>query len=163
MRQRRLSRRLIPVMPSDPRTIKRKTRKPKSPPLTRSENMARIRARNTQPEMRVRRALWAAGLRYRLHDRRLPGCPDLVFPGCRAVVQVQGCFWHAHEGCANFRLPKTRSEWWATKLERNKARDVEARAKLEAAGWRVFVVWECETTSVWRLATLIESLRSPRS
>jgi DNA mismatch endonuclease, patch repair protein len=123
--------------------------------------MSRIRAKNTQPEMRVRRALWAAGLRYRLHDRRLPGCPDLVFPGRRTVIQIQGCFWHAHEGCANFRLPKTRSEWWATKLERNRARDVEVRARLEAAGWRVFVMWECETTSAGRLATLIASLRSP--
>lgn len=122
--------------------------------------MARIRAKNTQPEMRVRHAVWAAGLRYRLHDRRLPGCPDLVFPGRRTVVQIQGCFWHAHEGCANFRLPKTRSEWWAAKLERNKARDDDVRAKLEATGWRVLVIWECETTSADRLGALIENLRS---
>jgi DNA mismatch endonuclease (patch repair protein) len=125
--------------------------------------MARIRAKNTRPEMRVRRALWAAGLRYRLHDRRLPGCPDLVFPSLRTVVQIQGCFWHAHEGCANFRLPKTRSEWWATKLERNKARDVDVRAKLESAGWRVLVIWECETTGTASVTALIEKLRSSRA
>lgn len=146
-------------MPSDASRIAPKLPKAKRPPLTRSENMARIRAKDTEPEMRVRRALWAAGLRYRLHDRRLPGCPDLVFPGRRTVVQVQGCFWHAHEGCDNFRLPKTRSEWWAAKLERNKERDAEARAKLAAAGWRVLVVWECETASTRRLAALIECLR----
>jgi DNA mismatch endonuclease, patch repair protein len=138
---------------------KRKSRSAKSARLTRSENMSRIRGKNTEPEMRVRRALWASGLRYRLHDRHLPGCPDLVFPARRTVIQVQGCFWHAHEGCASFRVPKTRSEWWANKFERNKARDIEVRAKLATAGWRVLVIWECETTSIGRLEALIERLR----
>jgi DNA mismatch endonuclease (patch repair protein) len=125
--------------------------------------MARIRAKNTRPEIRVRSVLWATGLRYRLHDRRLPGCPDLVFQSLRTVVQIHGCFWHAHEGCANFRLPRTRSEWWATKLERNKARDVDVRAKLESAGWRVLVIWECETTNAGRLEALLEELRAPHA
>ncbi len=134
-------------------------RKPKNPPLTRSENMARIRGKDTQPEMRVRRALWAAGLRYRLHDKRLPGRPDLVFPGRHTVVMIHGCFFHMHEGCANFRLPKTRTEWWAAKLARNRARDAEVRAALEAAGWRVIVVWECETERVECLEALVRELR----
>lgn len=107
--------------------------------------MARIRGKDTGPEMAVRKAFWAAGLRYRLHDKNLPGKPDLVFPGHRTVVFVHGCFWHSHEGCPNFRLPKSRTDWWAEKLARNKARDAEVRAALEAAGWRVIVVWECET------------------
>ncbi len=121
--------------------------------------MSRIRGKNTQPEIAVRRALWAAGLRYRLHDARLPGHPDLVFPGQRAVIFVHGCFWHCHEGCKNFRLPKTRSEWWAAKLARNKGRDVAVRTELEAAGWRVFVIWECEVADQRLLDELASKLK----
>ena len=128
----------------DLKTGNRKRRKPKAEPLTRSENMSRIRGKDTLPELVVRRAFWSAGLRYRLHDRRLPGNPDLVFARQRTVVFVHGCFWHCHEGCGNFRLPKTRTEWWATKLARNKARDAEVCTKLLAAGWRVIIIWECE-------------------
>lgn len=128
-----------------PSEAKRRRRHKPKVPLTRSENMARIRGKDTGPEMAVRRAFWAAGLRYRLYDKSLPGKPDLVFPGHRTVVFVHGCFWHSHEGCPNFRLPKSRTDWWAEKLARNKARDAEVRAALEAAGWRVIVVWECET------------------
>jgi DNA mismatch endonuclease, patch repair protein len=137
---------------------KRSSCKSEPSPLTRSQNMARIRGKDTQPEMRVRRALWAAGLRYRLHDKSLPGRPDLVFPGRRMVVMVHGCFFHMHEGCANFRLPKTRTDWWAAKLARNRARDAEVRAALEAAGWHVIVVWECETESAECLDTLVRKL-----
>lgn len=138
---------------------KRKHRKPTARPLTRSENMSRIRGKDTQPELDVRRAFWAAGLRYRLHDKRLPGNPDLVFHGRRVVVFVHGCFWHWHEGCANFRIPKTRSEWWAAKLARNKARDAEVFAELSAAGWHVIVIWECEIADRERLAEVIEFLK----
>ena len=127
--------------------------------MSRSENMSRIRSKDTQPELRVRRALWAAGLRYRLHVRTLPGCPDIVFAGRRAVVQIRGCFFHAHKGCANFRLPKTRSDWCAAKLARNVERDAAADAALTAAGWRVFVVWECEIDNAERLATLVDEIR----
>lgn len=126
--------------------------------MTRSENMSRIRGKDTRPELKVRRAMWAAGLRYRLHARNLPGKPDLVFPGRRAVVFVHGCFWHCHEGCSSFRIPKTRSEWWAKKLARNKARDAEVRAALEARGWQVFVIWECETVDQEPLAAVIKKL-----
>lgn len=144
----------------DLKTGKRKRRKPKAEPLTRSENMSRIRGKDTLPELAVRRAFWAAGLRYRLQDRRLPGTPDLVFAGQRTVVFVHGCFWHCHEGCSNFRIPKTRSEWWAEKLARNRARDEEVRMELVATGWRVLVIWECEVTDQDRLAALINLLKS---
>ncbi|MFC5698359.1 very short patch repair endonuclease [Pseudomonas sp. GCM10022186] len=137
----------------------RQNRKPKAEPLTRSENMSRIRGKDTQPEMTVRRAIWAAGLRYRLHDKRLPGSPDLVFPGQRTVVFVHGCFWHCHDGCKDFRIPKTRTEWWAEKLARNKARDSEVRAELEAAGWHVFVIWECEVVNQVLLNELVSRLK----
>lgn len=137
----------------------RQGRKTKEAPLTRSENMSRIRSKDTQPEMVVRRAFWAAGLRYRLHDKRLPGSPDLVFPGRRTVVFIHGCFWHCHEGCGNFRTPKTRAEWWGAKLARNKARDAEVRAKLQAAGWRVIVIWECEVVDRRLLDELANKLK----
>lgn len=139
---------------------KRNSSKAKPPPLTRSENMSRIRGKDTKPEMAVRRALWAAGLRYRLHDKRLPGHPDLVFPARRAVVFVHGCFWHCHEGCANFRIPKTRADWWGAKLARNKTRDTEVRAALEMAGWRVIVIWECEVANGVRLDAVVNEIRA---
>ncbi|MBI2745986.1 MAG: DNA mismatch endonuclease Vsr [Burkholderiales bacterium] len=138
---------------------KRQSRKHKAGPLTRSENMSRIRGKDTQPEMAVRRAFWAAGLRYRLHDKRLPGNPDLVFPCWRTVVFVHGCFWHCHEECNNFHIPKTRTEWWTTKLARNKARDADVCVQLEAMGWKVVVIWECETSDSTQLAVLAEMLK----
>lgn len=109
----------------------------------RSLLMSRIRGKNTSPELKVRKILWSAGFRYRLHARSLPGKPDLVFPGRRAAVFVHGCFWHRHEGCPFFRLPKTRPEFWDEKLQMNKDRDVRAIAALRSAGWRTAVVWEC--------------------
>lgn len=111
-------------------------------PEQRRLNMSRIRGRDTKPEMLIRHGLHALGLRYRLHDRRLPGCPDLVFARHRAVVFVHGCFWHAH-GCALSKLPATRREFWREKLRNNSARDRRAVEALRAAGWRVLVVWEC--------------------
>ena len=109
----------------------------------RSRMMARIRAKDTRPEMMVRRFLHACGYRYRLHDRRLPGSPDIVLPRWRTVVEVRGCFWHAHEGCDRFRIPKTRTEWWRDKLMRNRERDGDNLAGLIDLGWNVVVVWEC--------------------
>jgi DNA mismatch endonuclease, patch repair protein len=111
-------------------------------PETRSRNMAAIRASNTKPEMVVRRAVHAAGLRYRLHVRTLPGKPDLLFPRHQAVVFVNGCFWHRHD-CHLFRWPATRREFWREKLDRNVASDARAIAALHSAGWRVATVWEC--------------------
>jgi DNA mismatch endonuclease, patch repair protein len=115
-------------------------------PLTRSQVMSRIRARDTSPEMRVRTALWAAGLRYRTHDKSLPGCPDIVFKRRRVAIFVHGCFWHAHEGCQSFRLPKSRRAWWIEKLAKTRLRDRAAKSQLESLGWRVIEVWECDLT-----------------
>ena len=109
----------------------------------RSALMSRIRGRDTGPEVRIRRFLWQAGLRYRLHARGLPGRPDLVLPRWNAVVFVHGCFWHSHVGCPYFRLPKTRAEFWEQKLRGNLERDARAVAALTASGWRVAIVWEC--------------------
>ncbi len=139
----------------------RKRRKPSAPPLTRSEVMARVRSKDTGPEMLVRHALWAAGLRYRLHDKRLPGHPDLVFVGRRVALFVHGCFWHSHTGCPRHRIPKSRVEWWARKLARNKERDANVHETLEAAGWRVLVIWECEAEREDCLAALVEKLKAP--
>jgi len=130
-------------------------RKRPQKPLTRSEVMSRVRSKDTGPEMVVRRAFWAAGLRYRLHDKRLPGKPDLVFPSRRLVVFVHGCFWHGHSGCPRHRIPKTRTDWWAGKIRRNQERDEAARAALEASGWTVLIGWECEVERDEDLAKLI--------
>ena len=113
-------------------------------PEYRSEIMGRVRAKDTKPEMVVRRMLHAAGYRYRLHARDLPGKPDLVFPARRKVVFINGCFWHRHRDCALARLPKSRTEFWTNKLERNRERDEKNVAALREQGWEVLTVWECE-------------------
>ena len=104
--------------------------------------MASIRGKDTRPEMTLRRGLHARGFRFRLHVRRLPGSPDLVFPGRGAVIFVNGCFWHGH-GCHLFRLPATRQEFWRAKIEGNIVRDATAQSALMAEGWRVLTIWEC--------------------
>ena len=109
----------------------------------RSALMSRIRGKNTGPELLIRKYLWRAGFRYRLHSKRLPGKPDLVLPKWNAAVFVHGCFWHRHAGCPYFRLPKTRTVFWDEKLSGNQARDSAAIAALIHDGWRVAVVWEC--------------------
>jgi DNA mismatch endonuclease (patch repair protein) len=107
-----------------------------------SRNMAAIRAKDTKPEIILRRALFADGFRYRLHDRKLPGRPDLVLPKYRAVIFVHSCFFHGHE-CPAFRWPATRRQFWRTKIEGNRARDAATENRLREAGWRVMTVWEC--------------------
>lgn len=109
---------------------------------TRSRMMSGIRGKDTKPELVVRRGLHALGFRYRLHDRRLPGKPDMVLPRWRAAIQINGCFWHGHD-CALFRWPGTRQEFWRSKIGRNVERDRETEAALDRAGWRVLTVWEC--------------------
>ena len=128
--------------------------------LTRSQTMARIRSRDTGPEFAVRRALHAAGLRYRLHVRGMPGTPDVVLPARRAVVEVRGCFWHQHPDCSNARLPATRQDYWLPKLAANVARDRRNIAALHRDGWRVIVVWACEIdpASLKMLAASIRAL-----
>jgi len=113
-------------------------------------NMSRIRGRDTKPEMLIRRGLHAQGFRYRLQDRGLPGRPDLVFPRYKAVILVHGCFWHGHD-CPMFRLPVTRSEFWAEKIAANQRRDAIVHEALLALGWRVLTVWECSLTGKRRL------------
>ena len=112
----------------------------------RSYNMSQIRSKNTKPELVVRKYLFAKGFRYRLHSKDLPGKPDIVLPKYRTVIFVNGCFWHGHEGCKYFVVPKTRTEWWLNKIGRNKQLDVENIEKLESNNWKVIVLFECELT-----------------
>ncbi len=111
-------------------------------PQTRSRNMAAVRARDTKPELMIRKALHASGLRYRINVRDLPGKADIVLPRHRAVVFVHGCFWHRHE-CDLFRWPESRTEFWRDKLNANAAPDMKTAEALEKAGWRQAVTWEC--------------------
>jgi len=111
-------------------------------PAARSRNMAAIRSKDTAPEILLRRALFALGLRYRLHDPRLPGHPDLVFPKYRAAIFIHGCFWHGHN-CRFFRWPATRSAFWRKKITHNRQRDKVVHDAMSAAGWRSLIIWEC--------------------
>lgn len=113
-------------------------------PQKRSEVMARIKGKDTKPELVVRRYLHAKGLRYRLHDKRWAGCPDLSFPSHRLVVFVNGCFWHGHLSCRKASIPVTRTDFWKGKIEANRARDAVNQLKLENLGLRVITIWECE-------------------
>lgn len=119
--------------------------------VQRSENMRRIRSAGMKPEMIVRRLVYGLGFRYRLHRHDLPGRPDLVFASRSSVIQVHGCFWHQHPGCKLARMPKTRQAYWKQKLERNRARDANNLRLLEEKGWRVLVIWECETQELEQL------------
>ncbi|WP_314752730.1 very short patch repair endonuclease [Gluconacetobacter entanii] len=111
-------------------------------PEQRSRMMAGIRGKDTKPEMVLRKGLHALGFRFRLHDRKLPGTPDLVFPRYGAIIFVHGCFWHGHD-CHLFRLPGTRTEFWHSKIERNRTVDARTVVALRDSGWRVGTVWEC--------------------
>ncbi|WP_378946628.1 very short patch repair endonuclease [Mesorhizobium sp. ANAO-SY3R2] len=115
-------------------------------PTERSARMSRVRAANTRPEMVVRRLIYTLGYRYRLHRRDLPGKPDLVFGSRRAVIFVHGCFWHRHPSpdCKLARMPKSRLDFWGSKLSRNRQHDIEVEELLKEAGWRVLTLWECE-------------------
>ncbi len=118
----------------------------------RSWNMSRIRSRNTRPEMVVRSLLHKAGFRFRLHVKGLPGTPDIVLPKYRMAIFVHGCFWHRHPGCRYAYMPTTRRLFWKNKFARNVARDRLARRQLEAAGWRVLIIWECQAEGPHRPA-----------
>jgi len=111
-------------------------------PATRSRMMAGIKGKDTKPELLVRKALHARGFRYKLHDKNLPGKPDLVFPKYKAVIQINGCFWHKHD-CHIFKWPKSKQEFWRNKILGNVERDKRKLAEIEGMGWRVLTVWEC--------------------
>jgi DNA mismatch endonuclease (patch repair protein) len=119
-------------------------------PAVRSRMMSGIRGRDTKPELMLRKGLHAAGFRYRLHVKDLPGKPDMVFPRYRAVLFAHGCFWHGH-GCHLFRWPSSRQDWWREKITRNSAVDARSEAALAEAGWRLGVVWECALKGRTRL------------
>ncbi len=112
-------------------------------PEQRSFNMSRIRSKNTKPEMVVRKFLFSQGFRYRLHEKKLPGRPDIVLPKYKTVVFIHGCFWHGHEDCRYFVVPKTRTDWWLAKIRHNRENDKINMQKLEEIGWRVLEVFEC--------------------
>jgi DNA mismatch endonuclease, patch repair protein len=110
----------------------------------RSEVMALVRSKNTKPEVRLRKALFSLGYRYRLHDKDLPGKPDIVLSKYRTVIYMHGCFWHRHANCRAATIPKSNADYWTHKFEKNLQRDAAHQQALEALGWRVIVVWECE-------------------
>jgi DNA mismatch endonuclease (patch repair protein) len=127
---------------------------------TRSRMMASIGPANTAPEVAVRRYLHAAGLRFRLHDKRLPGRPDIVLPGPRIAIFVHGCFWHRHPGCRYTTTPATRGAFWRDKFASNIERDKAKADMLDTLGWTVLVVWECETRDMDRLDSLYWIVRA---
>ena len=108
------------------------------------DRMSKIRSASTCPELILRHSLWRLGFRYRVNDKRLPGSPDIVLPKYRSIIFVHGCFWHGHKGCSKYTVPKTNTDFWVAKVRRNQERDQEAWRKLEAKGWSVIIVWECE-------------------
>lgn len=109
----------------------------------RSYNMSRIRSKNTKPELAVRSYLHRNGFRYRLHDRKLPGKPDIILPKYRTVIFIHGCFWHAHKNCKYFKMPETRTEWWRHKLMTNQKNYEKAKRRLRKENWCVITIWEC--------------------
>jgi len=125
-------------------------------PERRSRNMARIGSRDTLPELRVRSALHRLGYRFRVHVASLPGTPDIVLPKYSTVVLVHGCFWHRHQGCRLSYSPKTRAEFWQRKFDQNVQRDKQVLSELESLGWRVVVIWECETKDLASLEDRLE-------
>lgn len=126
---------------------------------TRSYNMSQIRSKNTKPELVVRKHLFAQGFRYRLHRKDLPGKPDIVLPKYNTVIFVHGCFWHGHESCKYFVIPKTKTEWWLKKINRNKELDIESIEKLKRDKWNVIVLFECELKKKNMQSTLENVIR----
>ena len=124
-------------------------------PQQRHNNMAAIHGKDTKPEMVVRRYLWGHGYRYRLNHPRLPGKPDIVMRKHRTCIFVNGCFWHGHEGCRYYTIPKTNTEFWVNKVKRNKERDVKVQHELAAMGWHSITLWECELKPKVREKTLM--------
>ncbi len=127
--------------------------------MTRSETMARVKSRNTGPEMTVRRALFADGLRYKVNSAKLPGTPDIVLTSRRTAVFIHGCFWHQHPGCKRASFPLTNVAYWTRKFNRNLQRDAEVKAALIAENWHLVVLWECEIKNVEKLRNIVEEIK----
>ena len=106
--------------------------------------MSRIKGKDTKPEMLVRKHLHAHGFRYKLHDKTLPGKPDLILPKYKTVIFIHGCFWHGHANCKYFTIPKTRTEWWTEKINKNSTNDAKAVKLLKNDGWKIITIWECK-------------------
>jgi len=117
-----------------------------------------IKSKNTKPELTVRKFLHSNGLRYRLHQKKLPGTPDIVLTKYKTIVNVHGCFWHGHKDCQYYILPKTRTEWWISKIEKNKTNDIRNSLALKAKGWKVIDIWECELKKDKKNSTLVTLL-----
>ena len=111
---------------------------------TRSYNMSQIRSKHTRPEIQVRKFLHAHGFRYTLHNKKLPGKPDIVLPKHKTIIFIHGCFWHGHKKCKYYVVPKTRTEWWLNKINSNKANDAKAVKALKIQGWKIIHLWECD-------------------
>ncbi|MBL7943359.1 MAG: DNA mismatch endonuclease Vsr, partial [Flavobacteriales bacterium] len=122
--------------------------------VTRSYNMSRIKGQDTKPEILVRKFLFSHGYRYKLHEKKLSGKPDIVLPKYRTVLFVHGCFWHGHENCRYFVIPKTRTKFWMNKIQNNKQRDLDNISILKDNGWRVFTIFECELRPKMQSKTL---------
>lgn len=110
---------------------------------TRSYNMSQIKSGNTKPELLVRKFLHASGYRYKLHDKALPGKPDIVLPRYKTIIFIHGCFWHGHANCKYYKIPQTRTAWWLQKINTNKANDAKAIKALKKDGWKIITIWEC--------------------
>lgn len=128
-------------------------------PEQRHRCMAAIKGKDTKPEMTVRRYLHALGFRYGLHNRKLPGSPDIVLRKYKTVIFIHGCFWHGHEGCKYHSLPKTNEAFWKEKIDRNRERDTLNKEKLEEKGWRVITVWECDLRNKERREETLANLK----
>lgn len=128
--------------------------------LTRSYNMSQIKSRNTKPEEIVRKYLFAHGFRYRKNDKRLPGTLDIVLPKYKTVIFVNGCFWHGHNKCRDFVVPKTNTEFWINKINNNIERDTKNFKNLKMLGWNIIIIWECELKKDIRNDTLASVLKS---
>jgi len=128
--------------------------------VTRSYNMSRIRGSNTKPEILVRKFLFSNGFRFRLHDKKLSGRPDIVLSKYRSVVFVHGCFWHGHKGCRKFVIPKTRTDFWMNKINTNISNDRKNTAALEKDGWKVLTAWECELKNEETMQKILKQIRN---
>lgn len=125
--------------------------------------MSRVKGKDTKPEMLVRKFLFSKGFRYRLHDKKLPGKPDIVLPKYKTVIFIHGCFWHGHEGCKYYVVPKTRTDWWLEKIGKNILNDSKAIESLTEIGWKVIVIWECELKKRTRDKSLDELMKKIRN